>query len=255
VIWIRADRRETFRGLSFDDFLALGQRVAKRSDDGRRITSWFEREGRHYFVKVHLGVGWSEIAKNWLQVKPAVTDARPEVLGLERCEDAGIGAPRLVAHGRAGLSPASRRSFVVTEALVGCTRLSGLSSALPPGLRLRLTRALGTLVGRFHATGLTHRDLYLEHVMVRFDPGARERDPELFLIDLHRVHTPTRARHARWLNKDLRALAGSARAWGATRSDLVRFERAWRRAAGPASTVVAPGPRVDAVDAPEAPAP
>lgn len=236
MIWIREDRRAAFAELSFEDFLALGQRVVKRSADGSRVTSWFERGGRHYFVKAHLGVGWREIAKNWLQAKPAVTDARPEVRGLERCAHDGIGAPRLVAHGRAGLSPASRRSFVVTEALEGCTRLSQLSPGMPAHLRRRLAKDLGTLVGRFHATGLTHRDLYLEHVLVRFDPGARER-VDLFLIDLHRVLEPTSARHGRWLRKDLTGLARSARAWGATRADLARFERAWRETAGLAVVV------------------
>ena len=226
MIWVRPDLGALFAGLDFEGFLALGQETVKRSQGGARHTSSFERGGKRFFVKTHAGVGWGEIAKNWLQGKRPIVDARPEARALERCAALGIPAPALAAWGVEGANPAARRSFVVSEELAGAERLSAWlrSRPRPPfALRRALAERLGRLVGRLHAAHLAHQDLYLDHVFLRAD-GAD--GFELFLLDLHRA-LPSSPLRQRWRVKDLAALFGSARPLGATRGDAARFLRAY----------------------------
>jgi heptose I phosphotransferase len=231
MIWVRPDLGALFAGLAFEDFLALGQETVKRSSDRVRHTASFERGGRRFFVKTHAGVGWGEIAKNWLSGKRAIVDARPEAHALERCAALGIPAPRLAAWGSEGANPAARRSFVVSEELAGAERLSAWLRARPHAplaFRRALAERLGRLVGTLHAAHLAHQDLYLDHVFVRTGGANGAGGLELFLLDLHRA-LPSSPRRLRWRVKDLAALFGSARALGATRTDALRFLRSYAR--------------------------
>jgi len=225
MIWLRPDLAALFEGLAFEQFLALGERTAKRSADGSRHTAAFTRGGRGFYVKTHAGLGWLEIARSVLQGKRAIVDARVEVRALERCTALGIPVPRLAAWGVRGANPATRRSFVVTEALLDAERASALlpHAAREFAFRTAFTRRLAALVARLHGAALAHQDLYLEHVFVRRDARG---DFELFLLDLHRM-LPAAPGRARWRVKDLAALYGSARALGATRGDAARFLRAY----------------------------
>ena len=226
MIWIRPDLVALFGALAFEDFLALGRELVKQSPDGARRTAAFERGGRRFYVKTHTGVGWGEIAKNWLQAKRAIVDAGTEARALARCAELGIPVPALAAWGVAGANPAARRSFVVTEELAGAERLSAhlaRTRPLAPASRHALTRRLGELVARLHAAGLAHQDLYLDHVFLRPAAGGAF---ELFLLDLHRTVPRSGARDA-WRVKDLGALFGSARRLGATRADAARFLRTY----------------------------
>ncbi len=233
MIWVRPDLERLFAGLVFEDFLALGQRPVRHDPESSRSTSWFERGGRGFFVKTHAGAGWKEIAKNWLQLKRAFVDALTEVRALERCSALELPVPRLAAFGCAGRNPARRRSFVVTEALEDTERLSEfLARELRPGtafeLRRSVARSLGTIAGTLHGANLVHRDLYLEHFLVAV--GA-DGSPELHLIDLHRTG-PRSQGSSRWRLKDLAALAYSARELPLTRTDRLRFARAYAACAG-----------------------
>ena len=62
----------------------------------------------------------------------------------------------------------------------------------------RLTTCLGGLVGRLHAAGCAHRDLYASHVFLHETDQALH----LSLIDLARVFRP-RWRMRRWQVKDV----------------------------------------------------
>jgi heptose I phosphotransferase len=91
--------------------------------------------------------------------------------------------------------------------------------------RHEITASLAEFIAAFHRTGCCHRDLYLCHVFTDLDRQAR-RPPAFWLIDLARTHHP-RWRRARWLVKDLSQLDCSARQIGATRTDRLRFLRAY----------------------------
>ena len=108
-LWVRPDLAALFAGLDFDAFLELGQRRVRIGPDGARHTSWLERGGRRFYLKVHRGVGWGEIWKCWLQGKCPVVDARPEVEALGRLSALGLAVPRLAGYGVRGANPARRQ--------------------------------------------------------------------------------------------------------------------------------------------------
>ena len=234
-LWIRPDLAPLFAGLDCEGFLALATEPVRVGPDGARKTGRFERAGRRFYLKVHSGVGWVEIAKCWLQGKRAIVDARPEASALARLAELGIAAPRLAAFGVRGRNPARRRSFVLTESLEETEDLAEFLARgplPPPRLRHALARELGRLVGRLHAARLAHQDLYLTHFRLR--RGAERF--ELFLIDLHRA-LPAPPGSERWRKKDLAALRFSTLGLALARGDLARFWRAYRAelAAPPAS--------------------
>lgn len=84
---------------------------------------------------------------------------------------------------------------------------------------------LAGFISAFHQSGRCHRDLYLCHVFCDLDFAAQQ-PPRFTLIDLARVIVPG-LRRMRWIIKDLGQLDASARRIGATRSDRLRFLRAY----------------------------
>src|SRR6185295_20373102 len=60
----------------FDRILALEGEVY-RNVAGRK-TLRFSRDGKSYFLKVHLGVGWKEIIKNLIRFRLPVVSAKTE---------------------------------------------------------------------------------------------------------------------------------------------------------------------------------
>ena len=84
------------------------------------------------------------------------------------------------------------------------------------------------MIGRFHALGYVHRDLYLSHVF--FDATAPP-PHRLRLIDLQRVLRPV-WRKRRWIVKDLAALNYSTPTTMASRTDRLRWLRSYLRVAG-----------------------
>jgi tRNA A-37 threonylcarbamoyl transferase component Bud32 len=88
--------------------------------------------------------------------------------------------------------------------------------------RRRLGVELLELVTRLHASGFHHRDMYLQHVIVRTGDGA------LVLIDVGRVR---RGRGTRWLVKDLAALLHST-PQRVTARERLRFAAGWLDALG-----------------------
>jgi len=223
-LWIRPDLRPLLGALSFEELLALGRHRVRVGPGGRRETSWFERDGRRFYLKVHAGVGWGEILKCWLQGKRPVLDARPEAQALGLLARHEVPVPRLAAHGVRGLDPARRRSFVLTEALEDTVDLAEELARVPapsPRFRAELARALGGLVARLHAAGLAHQDLYLTHFRLR---RGEHGGFELFLLDLHRA----RRASPRAVEKDLAALRFSTFGLLVTRADCARFWRAYR---------------------------
>ena len=123
--------------------------------------------------------------------------AREEAERLGWLADAGIAAPRALGTARCG-----QRSVLAMEEVLGAVPLPEALSAGTARERARLCRDLGALVARLHGAGLFHRDLYLEHLLVRRAEGSCA--PELVLLDAGRVlRRPLR--QGRWAAKDLAA--------------------------------------------------
>ena len=150
----------------FESAMAL-QGEMFRDVHGRR-TLRFSLLGKSYFAKLHEGVGWGEIFKNLLTLRLPILGAMTEVRAIQKLDQVGIPTTPLVAYGVRGCSPASLRSFVVTEDLGDIVSLETLCADWPknpPDARFkrRLIIAVAILAHIFHGNGMNHRDFYICH--------------------------------------------------------------------------------------------
>ena len=222
---------------AFDYIMQLDGEVYR--DVGNRRTLRFELGGKRYFLKAHYGVGWREIFKNLTQLKLPVTGARNEWLAIQRLQQLDVATMKLVARGERGRNPATRQSFVITEALEETQSLEdfcGPWEQQPPvskaAIRLKreLIRRIATVSRIMHSNGINHRDYYICHFLLDVSADVLTVPPaslRLSLIDLHRVqlrsHTPQR-----WMVKDIGGLYFSSMRIGLTRRDVYRFMQVYR---------------------------
>lgn len=199
-----------------------------RELDGRR-TFRTEVEGRGYFVKIHRGVGWGEILKNFVSLRLPVLGAGNEWRAIRRLEELGVDTMRAVAYGRRGANPAREHSFIVTEELAPTVSLEDFCREWPsappaPALKRALIRRVAAMVGAMHRGGVNHRDCYLCHFLLHLDPAPTAAALKLSLIDLHRAQIRAQTPR-RWRDKDLAGLYFSALEIGLTQRDRLRFLR------------------------------
>jgi heptose I phosphotransferase len=226
-VHLREDFAQAWKGRDpFAEADALQGQVF-RNVKGRR-TLQFEFQGRNYFVKIHHGIGWSEIFKNLLMMRKPIADAENEWLAIERLTQLGVATMKAVAFGLRGLNPARRMSFIVTEALENTISLEDYCARWgqkrpPLAHKLRLLDALVSISRTLHENGICHRDYYLCHFLLHdaavFETGAA---PKLSLIDLHRALIFKRLPQ-RWVIKDIAGLHFSALHVGLNRHDFLRF--------------------------------
>ena len=181
-----------------------------------------------FFVKLHYGVGWGEVVKNWLQFKRPVVGAENEYVVCRALAEVGIRAPVVAAYARSsGLAP-HRRSFVLCDELSDHSNLEEVAldwlKHPPSSAQLRgLLKSVALFAQRFHAEGFIHRDFYLCHLLIR-NPDLANLDAnavELGVLDLHRARRFKQIPD-RWLKRDLAALLFST-------MDLPLTQRAWLR--------------------------
>ncbi|WP_457788744.1 lipopolysaccharide core heptose(I) kinase RfaP [Pseudomonas sp. PL-6] len=201
-----------------------------RELEGRR-TLRTEVAGRGYFVKIHRGIGWGEIAKNLLTAKAPVLGAGQEWRAIQRLTEAGVATMTAVAYGERGANPASQHSFIVTEELAPTVDLEQFSlhwREQPPTPRLKwaLIREVAQMTGTMHRAGVNHRDCYICHFLLHTDRPPTADDLRLSLIDLHRAQVRA-ATPRRWRDKDLAGLYFSALDIGLSRRDKLRFLRSY----------------------------
>jgi heptose I phosphotransferase len=234
-VWLSNRFRTLWEGRDpFDEVDRLAGEVFRRVASRRTIR--VNIEGNHYFAKIHHGVGWREIFKNLLRLKLPVVSARNEWTALNLLSQIGVRTMTPVAFGRMGSNPARIRSFLITEELTGTTSLEDLCAmwaSQPPSFRLRkaLSEQIASTVRQMHTHGINHRDCYLCHFHLDTSSGQKPPEPEklrLYLIDLHRAQIRRRT-PCRWLIKDLAGLYFSAMDVGMTRTDRLRFMRAYEQ--------------------------
>lgn len=229
MIRIEGPYRYTFRDCTrFEDFFRIEGEIAKQMYN-RRITR-FVRDGKVFYIKCHWGIGWKEIVKSLSLLRLPVVGARQEWQAIACLHRLGIPTMKPVALGVSGLSPASQRSFLITEDLGPNITLDALSKRwkdAPPSraLKLALLGEVARIARTVHRHGFNHRDFYLCHFLLDLSRGEASYDPKtlrLILIDLHRAQlravTPRR-----WLVKDVGSLYFSAMDIGLTKRDLLRF--------------------------------
>ena len=150
--------------------------IEKRFHGGDRLEAWFE------------------LFHGQLPRSPA----QREYAALRTLHEAGLAVPSPIS-----LASSGRRSSLRMEYVPHSQTLKDRLAEAGPAERRELGDRLLRMVLRLHGLGWYHRDLYLEHVLLREGTG------ELVLIDLGRARhgNPTRER---WFEKDLAALAHSA---------------------------------------------
>jgi heptose I phosphotransferase len=201
-----------------------------RELEGRR-TLRTEVDGRGYFVKIHRGIGWREIAKNLLTAKLPVLGAGQEWRAIRRLHEAGVPTMTARAYGERGGNPATQHSFIVTEELAPTVSLEDFSldwahNPPAPALKRALIAEVAKMTGTMHRAGINHRDCYICHFLLHTDKPVTADDFRLSLIDLHRAQTRS-VTPRRWRDKDLAGLYFSALNIGLTRRDKLRFLRGY----------------------------
>jgi heptose I phosphotransferase len=196
-----------------------------RNREGR-TTLRFQFEADSYFLKLHRGIGWREIAKNLLQLRAPVVAATNEYRAVASLMRMGVDTLSVTAYARRGWNPAATHSMIVTRDLVGTISLEDFCASWalqppPARQRIRLVNKLADTARRMHEAGINHRDFYLCHF--HLDAGSLDdSDLRCYLIDLHRAQLRRRT-PMRWRVKDLAGLYFSALDCGLERRDLLRF--------------------------------
>jgi len=198
-----------------------------RDVPGRRTLRVSVGEGI-YFVKLHYGVGWGEVFKNWLQFKRPIIGAENEFEACSALHDVGIVAPKPAAYGASAGSMAARQSFVLCDELAGYESLEDVTETWfdhPPSAHTkhRLLYRVARFAREFHEQGFVHRDFYICHLLAHQDSIDHATAP-LGVLDLHRARRFATLPD-RWRRRDLAALLYSSLDLGYTPADWLRFIR------------------------------
>jgi len=231
MLYLRNDFEQAWKGKDPFEEVEKLQGEVYRELDGRR-TLRFEFNGKTFFAKIHRGIGWGEIVKNFLQFKKPIYGAENEWLALAKLKTMGVDTMTPVAYGEKGNNPAAKHSFVITEDLTPSISLedycSDWASKKPSWvLKVALIKKLANITRLLTEHGVTHRDYYICHFLLDLANGQDNIDPNnltTWLIDLHRAVIKTK-KTWRWQVKDVGSLYFSAMDIGLTRNDLFRFMR------------------------------
>lgn len=220
-LWAAADPFEAVEQLQGEVYRELENRRTLRT----------EVAGRGYFVKIHRGIGWPEIAKNLLTAKAPVLGAGQEWRALQRLHQAGVPTMTAVAYGERGSNPATQHSFIITEELAPTISLEDFAAPWPqqppePRLKRALIAEVARMTGVMHRAGVNHRDCYICHFLLHTERPVTADQLRLSLIDLHRAQVRDQVPR-RWRDKDLAGLYFSALDIGLTRRDKLRFLRVY----------------------------
>jgi hypothetical protein len=188
--------------------------VVKHAIPQRKTVVFMLRDGSRAYLKRHFPPGLFLTLKKFLlpSSEPTAYDEFANIAAFHR---AGLPTVVPIAAGR------QRGSYLVTQALDGCIKLDDYirQATLTPRAKTELISGLAGLIRRMHAAGFNHRDLYLCHIL-------RDGGGGLYLVDLHRVQRRA-AVPERWRVKDIAALNYSAPAGIFSRTDRLRFLKAY----------------------------
>ncbi|HET6202194.1 MAG TPA: lipopolysaccharide kinase InaA family protein [Planctomycetota bacterium] len=177
--------------------------------------------GGERILKVHRGRPMLDLLRDLPSGRALLPSARIECENLLELRARGFSVPEPLAWGKNGPESFALLRPVRGTPLDAWLRGRGRSD---PRARGRVLRELAALLARFHGERRFHRDLYACHVLVGAHGG-------LSLIDLARARRGRLVRR-RWFVKDLAALASSVPSPPTSRTDRVRFLRAYLSARG-----------------------
>lgn len=221
----------------FDSFMEFSGGEVLKKISVRSITKFYLSKDGHetgFYLKRHsqkprLGTRFKRLVK-----KTAPSEARGEFEAARALTRAKVPCARVAAFGERSTTQ-KVESFLVTEALDGYTQLEKMVHDFAPPLskdmverKRALINGVAMLVGSLHSAGFNHKDLYLTHILAKPEGPVGY---SLKLIDLQRVEHRT-ANRRRWLVKDISALNYSSPVGIITRTDRLRFYKAYTGKAG-----------------------
>ena len=110
LVFINESLRSAWAGRDpFEAVEALQGEVFRELEARRTLRT--EIAGRACFVKIHRGVGWSEIFKNLASLRFPVLGAGNEYRAIRRLEQLGVDTMHALAYGERGMNPAARHSL------------------------------------------------------------------------------------------------------------------------------------------------
>ena len=217
---------------SFDKFMDFSggevlKKITLRSITKFYLTSDGKKTG--FYLKRHSYKPRLASKVKGLLKKNNPSEAKLEFDATLALTKAKVPCAKAVAFGERA-SSGTLDSFLITEALDAYTQLEKMIFDFAPPLSreiLKRKRALiqgvAELSARLHNAGFNHKDLYLTHILAKFDKAGGY---DLKLIDLQRVEHRTTGRR-RWLVKDISALNYSSPVEIITRTDKLRFYKAY----------------------------
>lgn len=235
-LYLREEFQSAWQGKDpFAEVKSLRGKVFREVKDRRTLR--FELNGRSYFLKLHRGVGWKEIFKNWSQLKWPILGAEQEYQAILRLQQLKVETMSVAAFGEQGANPAKKLSFIITDDLVGTENLENYCRPWPqhppqPAFKRLLIERIARVSRTLHENGLNHRDYYIGHFHLDLrclpESGPISDDEiHLHLIDLHRMQQRENM-PVRWAVKDIGGLYFSAMDIGLTKRDLLRFMRLYK---------------------------
>jgi heptose I phosphotransferase len=173
---------------------------------------------RTLYLKRHQRPSVTELIKPLFRLTRPIVGARNEWEAILRFHEIGIATMVPVA-----LGEAQGRSFLITQGIEGCQKLTAWMQAHRHSLHngqlaafRDIATALADVARRMHAAGMHHQDFYLTHLMVPQSGGTAP----IHVLDLGRARfQPQMAR--RWIVKDLGQLNYSAD--GVSATERLRF--------------------------------
>ena len=231
ALWVDPRHDPTLRAaglVRFDDFLRAEGAEPLR-ERGYSSNARIRIDGRLFYLKRHRFPRLGVAIRSGLKGRVVRLSGRLEMENFVAFRERGFDTCIPVAAGDRATGNTGE-SFILTEALEG---LESLEDVVPRRYRppldrdrraeaRRLIRDLGEHVRRLHVAGLNVRDLYLCHLFV---------DPEdllagFTLIDLHCCRIGRKVGRP-GVVRDLAALHHSAPEGIVSRTDRLRFLRAW----------------------------
>ncbi len=212
---------------SSDDLISEAKKIEGEvfREYENRVTKRIKYNNQNYFLKFHGPVGFKEIIKNLILLKPPILGAKQEYLALSRMNELGINGPKVKYYHSKGFNPSNQSSFLITKELKDTISLEdffleGKQKTLSFEQKNNLLNSIANITRKLHQCGINHRDLYLCHY--HLDTNTDFNQIDLSLIDLHRAQIRNEVPE-RWLVKDIGGLYHSAIQFGLTERDCYRF--------------------------------
>ena len=197
-----------------------------------RRTLQLTLNGRSFFLKHHLGVGWREILKNIFQFKRPILGAGNEFRAIELLTALDVPTMTAEAYGERGCNPAKRESFLITADLVNTRSLEDICAEWQQqkpafAFKQSLLKEVARSAGIMHRNNICHRDCYICHFLLDMNTVNDQR-PKVSVIDLHRA-IQWKKLPWHYQVKDTAGLYFSSMDINLTRHDIYRFMKLYTR--------------------------